>query len=202
LIEEEEALERSAATTGGVTEFLGVPVHMGDDGGGFGSLESNDEFAIMPAGGSSLVGALSGPQYAQACVLPGDVEQDDAKFPPGQLDPDGQQMDLRVENSWALLVGEIHPLEMLEVQLINVFAPFVLISALTRCFAHACEETPCFIVNVTSAEGQFSGFKAPIHPHTNAAKAALNQITRTCALDLARYVFVYACVCGTKPTCS
>jgi NAD(P)-dependent dehydrogenase (short-subunit alcohol dehydrogenase family) len=39
-----------------------------------------------------------------------------------------------------------------------------------------------YVVNVTSAEGQFSRRSKPAeHPHTNMAKAALNMLTRTAA---------------------
>ena len=33
-------------------------------------------------------------------------------------------------------------------------------------------------------EGKFYRYKTPNHPHTNMAKAALNMMTRTCALEL------------------
>ena len=43
-----------------------------------------------------------------------------------------------------------------------------------------------FIVNVSAMEGKFSRHKGPEHPHTNAAKAALNMMTRTSAANLAK----------------
>jgi NAD(P)-dependent dehydrogenase (short-subunit alcohol dehydrogenase family) len=43
------------------------------------------------------------------------------------------------------------------------------------------------IVNVSAVEGQFyRSFKTDKHPHTNMAKAALNMMTRTSAIDYAR----------------
>jgi NAD(P)-dependent dehydrogenase (short-subunit alcohol dehydrogenase family) len=40
------------------------------------------------------------------------------------------------------------------------------------------------VVNVSAMEGQFyRTFKSDKHPHTNMAKAALNMMTRTAALD-------------------
>src|SRR5205823_2747818 len=53
-----------------------------------------------------------------------------AYFPPGALDPDGQQVDRRPENSWALRLHEVSTLEMLEAHLVNAVAPFILCRAL------------------------------------------------------------------------
>ena len=53
-------------------------------------------------------------------------------FPTGQLDADLQQVDLRKTNSWRLKLGEIHTNEMLEVQLVNSVAPFVLCNRLVN----------------------------------------------------------------------
>lgn len=39
-------------------------------------------------------------------------------------------------------------------------------------------------INVSSMEGKFNRGKTPFHPHTNAAKAALNMTTLTCAPDM------------------
>ena len=47
-----------------------------------------------------------------------------------------------------------------------------------------------FIVNVSAMEGKFHRHKTANHPHTNAAKAALNMMTRTSAQDYARD-FIY-----------
>jgi len=51
-------------------------------------------------------------------------------FPEGKLDLDHQQVDLRTTNSWRLRLGEVQAPEMLEVQLVNSVAPFVLINRL------------------------------------------------------------------------
>lgn len=51
-------------------------------------------------------------------------------FPAGKLDSDLQQMDLRKTNSWRLKIGEIQTSEMLEIQLVNSVAPFVLCNRL------------------------------------------------------------------------
>jgi len=47
-------------------------------------------------------------------------------FPKGKLDADLQQVDLRATNSWRLRLGEINTSEMIELQLVNAIAPFVL----------------------------------------------------------------------------
>jgi NAD(P)-dependent dehydrogenase (short-subunit alcohol dehydrogenase family) len=44
-----------------------------------------------------------------------------------------------------------------------------------------------FIINVSAMEGQFNRIhKTHYHPHTNMAKAALNMLTRTAAMDYVR----------------
>jgi len=74
--------------------------------------------------------------------------------------------------------------EMLEVQLCNMTAPFVLISRLRASMA-ASTARRTYIVNVSAMEGSFGrGYKGPGHPHTNMAKAALNMLTRTSAREL------------------
>ncbi len=105
-------------------------------------------------------------------------------FPQGALDADLQQVDLRETNSWRLRLSEVAVPEMLEVQLVNAVAPFVLCSKLeplmTRDFTGRKH-----IVNVSAMEGKFHRFKkADRHPHTNMAKAALNMLTHTSASDL------------------
>ena len=52
--------------------------------------------------------------------------QNSEVFPEGKLDVDLQQVDLRKTNSWRLQLGEISTMELLEVQLVNAVAPFVL----------------------------------------------------------------------------
>ncbi|KAJ3120650.1 hypothetical protein HK098_004439 [Nowakowskiella sp. JEL0407] len=142
----------------------------------------------------------------QIPVLAGDADQDRCKsistdinenkdlFPVGQTDPsDGQQIDLRPQNSWTLKLGEIELPEVLETHYVNIFAPWVLISE----FLDVIENTKTlggvtvdnldkYIVNVSVMEGQFHRvWKSSNHVHTNMAKAALNMMTRTSASDLA-----------------
>ncbi len=107
-------------------------------------------------------------------------------FPKGKLDADLQQVDLRESNSWRLRLGEIQTSEMIELQLVNAIAPFVLCNQLSRMMKR--ENTgQKHIVNVSAMEGKFHRFtKTDRHPHTNMAKAALNMLTHTSASDLAK----------------
>lgn len=107
-------------------------------------------------------------------------------FPEGKLDADLQQVDLRKTNSWRLKLGEVPTPELLEVQLVNSIAPFVLCNRLVALMRKDYTGIK-HIVNVTAMEGKFYRFKKEDrHPHTNMAKAALNMLTHTSASDLAK----------------
>ncbi len=108
-------------------------------------------------------------------------------FPEGRLDADLQQVDLRKTNSWRLKLGEIHTNEMLEVQLVNSVAPFVLVNRLVNLMKR--ENTGMkHIINVSAMEGKFHRWhKEDRHPHTNMAKAALNMMTHTSAKEFATH---------------
>jgi len=108
-------------------------------------------------------------------------------FPAQQFDADLQQVDLRKTNSWRLRLGEIETSEMLEIQLVNSVAPFILCNRLAELMKE--EQTGRkHIVNVSAMEGKFLRFKkGSRHPHTNMAKASLNMLTHTAASGLARY---------------
>ncbi|WP_432410672.1 SDR family NAD(P)-dependent oxidoreductase [Rasiella sp. SM2506] len=107
-------------------------------------------------------------------------------FPEGKLDADLQQVDLRKTNSWRLKLGEIETTEMVEVQLVNAVAPFVLCNRLSNLMMK--ENTgKKHIINVSAMEGKFHRFKKEDrHPHTNMAKAALNMLTHTSAATFAK----------------
>ncbi|MEW5737954.1 MAG: SDR family NAD(P)-dependent oxidoreductase [Myxococcota bacterium] len=107
-------------------------------------------------------------------------------FPEGKLDADLQQVDLRTVNSWRLRLHEVPTPELLEVQLVNAVAPFVLAGRL-RELMRSSPPGHKHIVNVSAMEGSFSrGTKTDKHPHTNMAKAALNMMTLTSAPDYAK----------------
>ncbi|MCM2580330.1 SDR family oxidoreductase [Streptomyces meridianus] len=100
------------------------------------------------------------------------------------IDAGGLVPDLDPVNSWIQRVDEVDPVELLEVQLCNVTAPFVLVSRLRPALAASAARRK-YVVNVSAMEGQFSrGYKGPGHPHTNMAKAALNMLTRTSAAEM------------------
>lgn len=100
------------------------------------------------------------------------------------IDAGGLLPDLDHVNSWTQHVQEVDPLEMLEVQLANTTAPFILVSRLRPAMAASTARRK-YIVNVSAMEGVFGrGYKGPGHPHTNMAKAAVNMLTRTSAREM------------------
>ncbi len=100
------------------------------------------------------------------------------------IDAGGLVPDRSRVNSWTQRVNEVDPLELLEVQLCNMTAPFILVSRL-RAVLSASTARRKYIVNVSAMEGVFGrGYKGPGHPHTNMAKAALNMLTRTSAPEM------------------
>tara|TARA_R110001583_G_scaffold41889_3_gene133099 strand:+ start:5407 stop:6957 length:1551 start_codon:yes stop_codon:yes gene_type:complete len=108
-------------------------------------------------------------------------------FPEGQLDADLQQVDLRKTNSWRLKLGDIETTEMIEVQLVNSVAPFVLCNRLSEIMKKD-NTGKKHIINVSAMEGKFHRFfKASRHPHTNMAKAALNMLTHTASDELSKF---------------
>ncbi len=130
-----------------------------------------------------LVGLAQAAAMSQIPLLRDDFDAQPALFPEGLLDQDLQQVDLRGRNSWRLLLHEVSTVEMLETQLVNAVAPFVL-NARLKPLMEATPGRHKHIVNVSAVEGQFYRlFKTTRHPHTNMAKAALNMMTRTSATD-------------------
>jgi NAD(P)-dependent dehydrogenase (short-subunit alcohol dehydrogenase family) len=100
------------------------------------------------------------------------------------IDAGGLLPDTAPVNSWTQHVQEIDPLELLEVQLCNQTAPFLLVSRLRPALAASTARRK-YVVNVSAMEGQFTrAYKGPGHPHTNMAKAALNMLTRTSAGEM------------------
>ncbi len=149
---------------------------------------------LLPAGGSTQMagagqgragadGLLRAAELSQVPLLADDLLAQQHLFPEGRLDQDLQQVDLRGRNSWRLLLDEVSSVELLETQLVNAVAPFVLNARLKPLMLRTPERDK-HIVNVSAMEGQFyRNFKTTRHPHTNMAKAALNMMTRTSAAD-------------------
>ncbi|GEL94090.1 SDR family NAD(P)-dependent oxidoreductase [Cellulomonas composti] len=100
------------------------------------------------------------------------------------IDAGGLIPDVAETNSWVATVEQVDPMELLEVQLCNQTAPFILVSRLRPALA-ASPARRTYVVNVSAMEGVFSrGYKGPGHPHTNMSKAALNMLTRTSAAEM------------------
>jgi NAD(P)-dependent dehydrogenase (short-subunit alcohol dehydrogenase family) len=133
--------------------------------------------------GSNVPGLTRAAELSQLPLLPEELLAQSHLFPEGRLDQDLQQIDLRQRNSWRLLMAEVPSVELLEVQLVNAIAPFI-INARLKPLMLRTPDRDKHIVNVSAMEGQFyRSFKTTRHPHTNMAKAALNMMTRTSATD-------------------
>lgn len=162
--EEMVAAEDSARLEGGAARLLG-------EGDRVGALVARDVAADVSR--LSLVDLLG-----EADLAP--------LFPAGIRDGEGQPLDLRDKNSWRLDLHEVSSVELIEVQLVNAIAPFVLNARLKPLMLSVPTDDK-HIVHVSAMEGQFyRTFKTTRHPHTNMAKAALNMMTRTSAADFAR----------------
>ncbi|MFD3518978.1 SDR family NAD(P)-dependent oxidoreductase [Streptomyces sp. NPDC058653] len=135
--------------------------------------------AVLPAGGGE---ALSASDVTGLALVGGSATL--ARIEAGTaIDAGGLVPDLHDTNSWIQTVSDVDPVELLEVQLCNSTAPFILISRLRPAMAAAAGRA--YVVNVSAMEGVFSrGYKGAGHPHTNMAKAALNMLTRTSAQEM------------------
>lgn len=134
------------------------------------ALEAGAAVGELPPAAADATGRVPG-QY------------DEGLLPVPIVDASGLIRDMTSQNSWSKRLGEVGPIELLEVQLCNVVAPFLLVSEL---MAGHRGRRPRYVVNVSATEGQFSRrYKGAAHPHTNMAKAALNMLTRTSAGALA-----------------
>jgi NAD(P)-dependent dehydrogenase (short-subunit alcohol dehydrogenase family) len=160
-----------------------------------GAYEGLRGYHLLPEGGAGTTPATLDPRVAEAAglthaaalsqvrLLPEELTAQKDLFPEGRLDQDLQQVDLRERNSWRLMMDEVPAVELLEVQLVNAVAPFLLNARLKSLMLRTPERDK-HVVNVSAVEGQFyRKFKTTRHPHTNMAKAALNMMTRTAAAD-------------------
>src|SRR5207244_4096853 len=151
-----------------------------------GPYEGLRGYSLLPeptANQDSVAGIVNAAALSQIPLLPEELQAQKDLFPNGQLDQDLQQVDLRERNSWRLTLAEVSSVELLETQLVNAVAPFVLNARLKPLMLRTPDRDK-HIVNVSAVEGQFyRKFKTTRHPHTNMAKAALNMMTRTAATD-------------------
>ncbi len=150
-------------------------------------LEDKTAAAVTWNGKMPGMGLTSSAELSQIPYVHNHALAAEQVFPEGKLDCDLQQVDLRETNSWRLRLGEIQTAEMIELQLVNAIAPFVLCNKLSSMMKRDFTGQK-HIVNVSAMEGKFHRFtKTDRHPHTNMAKAALNMLTHTSASDLAKY---------------
>lgn len=152
-----------------------------------GTVSKNKNIPVSWHGKDLGVGITSSAKLSQIPYSFDNSLKPQEVFPEGELDADLQQVDLRKTNSWRLKLGEIETTEMIEVQLVNSVAPFVLCNRLSDLMKK--ENTgKKHIINVSAMEGKFQRFhKEDRHPHTNMAKAALNMMTHTSASSLANF---------------
>jgi NAD(P)-dependent dehydrogenase (short-subunit alcohol dehydrogenase family) len=146
-----------------------------------GAAHDDDGGLVAWSGGGAGLGLRASARLSQVRYDFDDAARRPDLFPVGRLDADLQQLDLRAQNTWRLTLDEVPTPEMIEVQLVNAVAPFILCGQLKPLML----KTPTrdrHIVNVSAMEGIFArGTKTDRHPHTNMAKAALNMLTLTSA---------------------
>ena len=141
---------------------------------------------VAPAARGHAEGLVHSAALSQRHYLDEDYLEGESLFPSGRYDEDRQQLDLRETNSWRLRLHEVQTPELLEVQLVNAIAPYILNARLKPLMLKSGARD-LHIVNVSAMEGQFyRTVKTDKHPHTNMAKAALNMMTRTSAPDYVR----------------
>ena len=138
---------------------------------------------VGAVGGIGGIGGAGGADLVSLALTAGSATPD--RIAAGTaIDAGGLVPDLADSNSWVQTVEDVDPIELLEVQLCNSTAPFILISRLRNAMK-ASPSARKHIVNVSAMEGVFSrGYKGAGHPHTNMAKAALNMLTRTSAKEM------------------
>jgi NAD(P)-dependent dehydrogenase (short-subunit alcohol dehydrogenase family) len=149
-----------------------------------GGIESNMGLQAWPASMPGI-GILSPAALSQIPCAFDEALDSGGIFPAGALDADLQQVDLRSKNSWRMTIADVPTPELLEVQLVNAIAPFILCSKLKPLMMRDRTDEK-HVVNVSAMEGKFSRHtKTDKHPHTNMAKASLNMMTLTSAPDYA-----------------
>jgi NAD(P)-dependent dehydrogenase (short-subunit alcohol dehydrogenase family) len=142
--------------------------------------------ALIAAEHGAGEGVVHSAALSQRHYLDEDYRGGETLFPANRFDEDRQQVDLREMNSWRLRMHEVETPELLEVQLVNAIAPYILNARLKPLLVRTAGRHK-HIVNVSAMEGQFyRATKTDKHPHTNMAKAALNMMTRTSAPDFVK----------------
>ncbi|ELP67273.1 SDR family NAD(P)-dependent oxidoreductase [Streptomyces turgidiscabies] len=142
-----------------------------------------DGLAALPVG----ISGLDAQKVADLALVAGNASV--ARHLDGTaIDAGGLVPDVVDTNTWVQTIEQISPVELLETQLCNYTAPFILISKLRPAMSGAAREAVskrAYVVNVSAMEGVFGrGYKGAGHPNTNAAKAAMNMVTRTSAQEM------------------
>ncbi|GAA3086184.1 SDR family NAD(P)-dependent oxidoreductase [Streptomyces roseofulvus] len=142
-----------------------------------------DGLAALPVGTSGL----DAQKVADLALVAGNAGLEQYRAGTA-IDAGGLLPDVVETNTWVQTIDQISPVELLETQLCNYTSPFILISALRPSMAEAAAKAAsgrAYVVNVSAMEGVFSrGYKGAGHPNTNAAKAAMNMVTRTSAQEM------------------
>ncbi|WP_235747903.1 SDR family NAD(P)-dependent oxidoreductase [Nocardia coffeae] len=176
-----QTVRRSAGAYGALVEAEADPLPVGElpDMVSFGKTMQAHPTALT----ASLAPALTAAEVTELALVAGSATPE--RISRGlAIDAGGLVPDLAHTNSWVQTVAEVDATELLEVQLCNSVAPFILISRLRPAMAAAAARRK-YVVNVSAMEGVFGrGYKGPGHPHTNMAKAALNMLTRTSAAEM------------------
>ncbi len=170
-----------------------LPIHLRSTLADHDELRRMLEGSSAPAPGALLAaehnpgeGLVHSAALSQRRYLDEDYRGGETLFPANRFDEDLQQVDLREMNSWRLRLHEVETPELLEVQLVNAIAPYILNARLKPLMVRTAGAHK-HIVNVSAMEGQFyRTTKTDKHPHTNMAKAALNMMTRTSAPDFVK----------------
>ncbi|MEV7280472.1 SDR family NAD(P)-dependent oxidoreductase [Streptomyces sp. NPDC093111] len=160
-----------------------LPAHHVIGAFGSGAVGELGAGTALPAG----VSGLDAQQVADLALVAGNASV--ARHLDGTaIDAGGLVPDVVDSNTWVQSIEQISPVELLETQLCNYTAPFILISKLRAVMAEAAAKASSgrsYVVNVSAMEGVFSrGYKGAGHPNTNAAKAAMNMVTRTSAQEM------------------
>jgi NAD(P)-dependent dehydrogenase (short-subunit alcohol dehydrogenase family) len=181
-------LARETESLGNLPDALQAPLANHDElrRGIEGSRARSNGTALAAAAQRHGEGLLHSAALSQRRFLDEDYHGGEAVFPADRYDEDLQQVDLREINSWRLRMHEVETPELLEVQLVNAIAPYILNARLKPLMLRTAERHK-HVVNVSAVEGQFyRTTKTDKHPHTNMAKAALNMMTRTSAPDFVK----------------
>jgi NAD(P)-dependent dehydrogenase (short-subunit alcohol dehydrogenase family) len=133
------------------------------------ALPPSGEFAVVLPGGQALV--------APPTRTPASALSEAARLTRATDEP----LDLRRATSWTACLEDVDAAEWLEVLTVNSAVPALLSARLLPLLTRS-PLPERHVVNVSSMEGKMLRWKSSQHPHTNAAKAALNMVTRTAGM--------------------